>query len=175
MILPDVNVLIYAFRTDNDHHAVCRAWLEAVVSGDARFGIAPPVLSAFVRITTDRRIFTNPSPPEEPFRFCDTLLGQPHCQIIEPGQRHWDLFRRLCLETNTHGSRVTDAWFRRACDRMGLRVGDDGPRLCTVPGPEMGDARHEAASLKAMRPRAAPPRPRPRPDRGRTCASRTRR
>ena len=30
---------------------------------------------------------------------------------------------------------------RRACDRMGLRVGDDGPRLCTVPGPEMGDAR----------------------------------
>ena len=32
MILPDVNVLIYAFRTDNDHHAVCRAWLEAVVS-----------------------------------------------------------------------------------------------------------------------------------------------
>src|SRR6187200_1540485 len=53
MILPDVNVLIYAFRTDNDHHAACRAWLEAVVSGDARFGIAPPVLSAVVRITTD--------------------------------------------------------------------------------------------------------------------------
>jgi predicted nucleic acid-binding protein len=59
MILPDVNVLIYAFRTDNDHHAVCRAWLEAVVSGDARFGISPPVLSAVVRITTDRRIYTN--------------------------------------------------------------------------------------------------------------------
>jgi predicted nucleic acid-binding protein len=52
-----------------------------------------------------------PSPPEEAFRFCDTLLGQPHCQIVEPGERHWDLFRRLCLETNTHGSRVTDAWF----------------------------------------------------------------
>jgi len=111
MILPDVNVLIYAFRADNDHHAVCRAWLEAVVSGDARFGIAPPVLSAVVRITTDRRIYTNPSPREEAFRFCDTLLGQPHCQIVEPGERHWDLFRRLCLETNTQGSRVTDAWF----------------------------------------------------------------
>jgi predicted nucleic acid-binding protein len=84
MILPDVNVLIYAFRTDNDHHAVCRAWLEAVISGDARFGIAPPVLSAVVRITTDRRIFTNPSPAEEAFRFCDTLLGQPHCQTSSP-------------------------------------------------------------------------------------------
>ena len=101
MILPDVNVLIYAFRTDNDHHAVCRAWLEAVVSGDARFGISPPALSAVVRITTDRRIFTKPSPAEEAFRFCDTLLGQPHCQIVEPGERHWELFRRLCLETNT--------------------------------------------------------------------------
>ena len=28
VILPDVNVLIYAFRSDTPHHALCRQWLE---------------------------------------------------------------------------------------------------------------------------------------------------
>ena len=110
MILPDVNVLIYAFRADNDHHAVCRAWLEAVVSGDARFGIAPPVLSAVVRITTDRRIY-EPKPGGGGVPLLRHASRAASLSDVEPGERHWDLFRRLCLETNTQGSRVTDAWF----------------------------------------------------------------
>jgi hypothetical protein len=108
MILPDVNVLIYAFRRDLPQHR----WLATVVSGDARFGLSPVPLSAVVRITTNGRAFRTPSAIEEAFGwFCEDLLGQPHCQIVEPGQRHWDIFRRLCVETDTRGSRVTDAWF----------------------------------------------------------------
>ena len=111
MILPDVNVLIYAFRPDVPRHATCRRWLVDVVSGDARFGLSPMVLSAVVRITTNARVFRTPSPLDEAFGFCDDLLGQPHCQIVEPGERHWANFRRLCRETGTRGSRITDAWF----------------------------------------------------------------
>jgi predicted nucleic acid-binding protein len=48
---------------------------------------------------------------EEAFGFCEDLLEQPHCQIVEPGERHWGIFKRLCMETNTRGRRVTDAWF----------------------------------------------------------------
>ena len=111
MILPDVNVLIYAFRADMPQHPVCRPWLNAVVTGDARFGLSPVVLSAVVRITTDRRIYPEPSELEEAFAFCENLLGQPHCQVVEPGDRHWSIFSRLCLDTRTSGRRVTDAWF----------------------------------------------------------------
>jgi uncharacterized protein len=111
VILPDVNVLIHAFRSDVSQHAVCRRWLTDVVSGDTRFGLSPMVLSAVVRITTNSRVFRTPSPLDEAFGFCDDLLGQPHCQIVEPGERHWDNFRRLCLETDTRGTRITDAWF----------------------------------------------------------------
>jgi toxin-antitoxin system PIN domain toxin len=111
MILPDVNVLIYAFRQDMPHHAVCRSWLEDVVTGDARFGLSPLALSALVRITTHPRTFVAPSSVEEAFGFCADLLGQPHCERIEAGDRHWDIFHRLCVETGTHGPRVTDAWF----------------------------------------------------------------
>lgn len=111
MILPDVNVLIYAFRRDLPQHAVCRPWLVAVVSGDARFGLSPLVLAAVVRITTNPRAFRTPSTIQEALGFCEDLLGQRHCQIVEPGDRHWNIFRRLCIKTDTRGSLVTDAWF----------------------------------------------------------------
>ena len=111
MILPDVNVLIYAFRSDLPQHRVCRHWLASVVSSNARFGLSPMVLSALVRITTNARVFRIPSAIEEAFGFCEDLLGQPHRQTVEPGERHWDIFRRLCIETDTWGPRVTDAWF----------------------------------------------------------------
>lgn len=111
MILPDVNVLIYAFRKDMPQHAVCRPWLTAVILSDVRFGLSPQVLSAVARITTDRRIEKIPSALDEVFGFCDDLLGQPHCQVVEPGNRHWDTFSRLCRETDTRGPRITDAWF----------------------------------------------------------------
>ena len=111
MILPDVNVLIYAFRVDTPHHALCRSWLEGVVTGDARFGISPLALRAVVRITTNPRAFVTPSSLDEAFGFCDDLLGQPHCQVVEPGERHWDILKRLCAEAAITGPRVSDAWF----------------------------------------------------------------
>ena len=111
MMLLDVNILIYAFRADLPQHAVCRSWLMSVISGDARFGLSPAVLRAVVRITTNARAFKSPSAIEEAFGFCEDLLGQPHCQVVEPGERHWEIFRRLCIETDTRGPRVSDAWF----------------------------------------------------------------
>ena len=111
MVLPDVNVLIYAFREDVPYHDISRSWLDRVIGMDSRFGLSPLVLSAFIRITTNARVFAEPSGIDEALDFCEELREQPHCQIVEPGERHWDIFRRLCLETNTVGPRVTDAWF----------------------------------------------------------------
>jgi uncharacterized protein len=111
MMLPDVNVLIYAFRRDLPQHPVCHTWLGTLVSGEARFGLSPMVLSAVVRITTNGRVFRTPSAIAEAFGFCEDLLAQPHCEIVKPGERHWGIFKRLCIETDTRGSRVTDAWF----------------------------------------------------------------
>lgn len=111
MILPDVNVLIYALREDAQQHAVCRPWLVGIVEGEARFGLSPLVLSAMVRVTTNPRSHPQPTPTTLAFAFCENLLGQPHCQIVEPGERHWAIFKRLCMDADIRGPRVTDAWF----------------------------------------------------------------
>ncbi len=111
MILPDANVLIYAFRADTSHHAQCRRWLEGIVTSDARFALSSLVLGAVVRIASNPRVFKTPSALDEAFGFCEDLRGQPHCQNVEPGERHWDIFRKLCIDTETRGARVSDAWF----------------------------------------------------------------
>ncbi|RBP04577.1 hypothetical protein DFR50_13954 [Roseiarcus fermentans] len=111
MILPDVNVLVYAFRRDSPRHGVSKAWLEKAVGGDAQFGVSPLALSAVARITTNRRVFREPSAIEEAFAFCDSLTNLPNCEIVAPGPRHWAIFRRLCVESGARLPLVADAWY----------------------------------------------------------------
>lgn len=110
MILPDVNVLVNAFRGDAPDHARCRSWLEGVVHGDSRYGMSPQVLSGVVRIATHPKVFRQPSPLEDVLPFCEALLAQPHCVPIQPGEGHWAVFVRLCREADARGNLVPDAW-----------------------------------------------------------------
>lgn len=110
MILPDVNVLLYAFRSDSPDHARYRNWLQAVVNGEMAYGMSPQVLSFVVRVATHPRAFARPSRLEEALAFSVTLLEQPHCQMVQPGPRHWRIFCDLCRRAETAGNLVQDAW-----------------------------------------------------------------
>ena len=111
MILADVNVLIYAFRPDAPKHRDCKTWLEGVVEGESRYAVSPLALSALVRITTNKRVFPQPTPIGEAFAFCDRLLGASNAVIVEPGPRHWSIFKRLCTEGKAEGPFVSDVWY----------------------------------------------------------------
>jgi len=111
VILPDVNVLIYAFRQDSPDHKKYRRWLESVVRGEMAYGMSPQVLGAVVRIVTHPRIFVPPTPLEEALAFANLLVDQPHCQVIQPGPRHWGIFRGVCQRARASGNLVQDAWF----------------------------------------------------------------
>jgi toxin-antitoxin system PIN domain toxin len=111
VILPDVNILVHAFRADTTDHETCRRWLMGVVNGQARFGISPQVLSSVVRITTHPKVFIQPSGLPEVLRFCAILLELPHCVPVQPGARHWEIFTNLCLAADARGNLAADAWF----------------------------------------------------------------
>lgn len=66
MILPDVNVLLYAFRRDSPDHELYQDWLEGVVNGPEVYGVPPQVLCSLVRISTHARIYQQPSTLGEP-------------------------------------------------------------------------------------------------------------
>jgi uncharacterized protein len=111
LILCDVNVLIYAFRSDSDNHALFKSWLESAINGPSAYGIAPQVLASVVRICTHPRIFKIPSSLTDVFQFCSALLQQPNATVIVPGDRHWEIFETICQKSQSKGNIAQDAWF----------------------------------------------------------------
>lgn len=111
MILPDVNILLYAFRKDSVRHDEHRVWLDAVVNGPEPFGISPQTLASVIRISTLRKVFPDPSSIGEALEFCGTLTSQAHCVAVQPGPRHWSIFEDLCRRAKATGNLVQDAWF----------------------------------------------------------------
>ena len=111
MILPDVNVLLYAFREDAVDHARFRQWLDGVVNGDEAYGMSPQVLCSLARIATHPRVYASPSRIENALAFARVLLEQPHCTVVRPGERHFSIFEDLCRKAQANGNLVQDAWF----------------------------------------------------------------
>ncbi len=111
MLLPDVNVLVYAHRRDVPDHARYRDWLDGVINGPEAFGLSDQVLSGCLRVLTHPRVFVKPSTLGEALAFTGALRSAPNRVRIEPGERHWEIFQTLCREANARGNLIPDAWF----------------------------------------------------------------
>ena len=110
MILPDVNVLVYAFRDASPNHAAYRDWLRERVGSHEAFGLSELVLSGVVRVVTHSAIFSPPAPIEAALEFVEALRDQPNAVLLAPGARHWDIFRTLCTQAKAKGNLVPDAY-----------------------------------------------------------------
>lgn len=110
MRLVDVNVLVYAFRTDSPDHAAYAAWVDDLVNADEAYAVSDLVLSGFLRIVTHPRVFSPPTPVAAALEFAEAFRAQPPAVPVQPGPRHWDIFTRLCREANARGNLVSDAF-----------------------------------------------------------------
>lgn len=110
MLLADVNVFVYARRRESPRHDQHRDWLEEALSGDEPFGVSELVLSSFMRIVTNHRIFERPTPPSAALAFCAAVLDAPSTISVRPGARHWAIFDRLVREVDARANTVPDAY-----------------------------------------------------------------
>jgi uncharacterized protein len=111
VILPDVNVLVYAFNKDARDHARYRAWLRETMKAPEPYAVSELVLSAVVRIVTNPRILDRPAPTERALEFVESFAAAPNCVRLGPGPRHWGIFTDLCRKSGVRGGGVTDAYF----------------------------------------------------------------
>jgi toxin-antitoxin system PIN domain toxin len=109
MVILDVNILVAAHRQDHPAHDPMRAWLEQTVTLESGFGVPRAVWASVLRIATSRRVFPVPSPVGAVFDFIDAVVAQPYHIVVEPGQRHLAILRRLCAEHDATGDLVADA------------------------------------------------------------------
>lgn len=110
MLLPDVNVLVYAHVEDSTpDHTQYADWITRLATGPEPFALSVLVLSGFIRVVTNPRIFDPPSALEQSLAFVSELVERPTARIVGPGPDHLEIFERMCRASGARGKLVADA------------------------------------------------------------------
>jgi uncharacterized protein len=109
MIVPDINLLLYAYDSDSPFHAKASTWWEKCLSEIEPVGLAPVVVFGFLRLSTNARVFRNPMTPVEASKQVRSWLAQSVVQILEPRREHLEQVLQLLEGMGTAGNLVTDA------------------------------------------------------------------
>ncbi len=110
MIVPDANLLLYACDSDSPFHERARAWWQDCLSGKEAVGLCHPTLFAFVRVSTNPRVYANPMTLAESTGHLRSWLTRGVCQVLQAPADYLDRVIAL-LESagGTAGNLVTDA------------------------------------------------------------------
>ena len=109
MIIPDINLLVYAYDSSSRRHEAAREWWEASMNGTGSVGIPWIVILGFIRIATHSRILENPLEVDSACARVRTWLARPNAIIVHPGARHADILFKLIETAGTGGNLTTDA------------------------------------------------------------------
>jgi len=110
VILVDANVLLYAYHPRAEVHAKCRRWIEGAFSGDEPVAVAWVTLLAFVRISTNPRVFEQPLLASEAVAIVSSWLARPAVSVLDAGEACWEIFRELLVTAQVTGPLVMDAF-----------------------------------------------------------------
>lgn len=108
MIVPDVNLLVYAHNRAAAAHERARGWWEDLIEREQPIGLSWAVMLGFVRLTTHPAVLVTPLAPLDALARVRTWLDQPSMRIVEPGPRHFDLLTELFRATAVGGALTTD-------------------------------------------------------------------
>jgi toxin-antitoxin system PIN domain toxin len=109
MILTDANLLLYAYNRDAPEHEAARRWLEESLSATAPLALSWQTITAFIRISTNIKAFPKPLTIKEATRIVTEWLERPNAIILQPTERHWEIFGRQLDEGQAVGPLVMDA------------------------------------------------------------------
>jgi hypothetical protein len=109
MIIPDINLLVFAHNADAPLHRRARAWWERIVSGGEPVGLAWVVILGYVRIMTHKAVLERPLRPAAALADVRRWLERPSVEVLVPGPRHLDLLERLAGALGVAGNLTTDA------------------------------------------------------------------
>jgi toxin-antitoxin system PIN domain toxin len=109
VIVPDANLLIFAYNSSSAFHPKAREWLESTLSGVEVVGLPWQAVSAFLRVMSNPRLPVERFTPDQAARIVDLWLIDANVQIVVPGERYWPLFRRMVVEGQAAGPLVSDA------------------------------------------------------------------
>ena len=117
MIVPDANLLLYAYDAASPFHSKAAAWWSSCLSGSEPIGLCPAVTFAFVRIGTSRKAFAEPLTIGEASAHVESWLKQPMVQVLELDAAEVIKALELLRTAGTGGNLTTDAQLAAVCLR----------------------------------------------------------
>jgi len=127
LILIDANLLIYASDKGSSHHGDAKDWLDRQLLGVTRVGLPWASLLAFLRVTTNPRIYQRPARMADAWRQVTGWLGCDPVWVPEATERHAQILGQLIALPNIRGKLVPDA------DLAALAI-EHGLILCSTDG-----------------------------------------
>jgi uncharacterized protein len=132
VILLDVNVLVYAYLEDADHHDVYRRWLESARL-DEELLLPDTVLTGFLRIVTNRRLHPVPAPIAEALTFTTALTTDG--RFLDHSPTVWRAFADLVADDRQIvGNRVPDAYLAAVAISHNARLATRDRGFARFPG-----------------------------------------
>lgn len=125
MTIVDANLLLYAYNPDAEQHDRSRRWLEDLLSGGELVRFAWVSVWAFIRLSTNPRVFVRPLSTAEALAIVASWLAQPNAAIIDPGERHLELLGEMLDAGQATGPLVMDA-------ALAAITIEHGARLCST-------------------------------------------
>ena len=109
MIVPDVNLLVYAYNEGAQWHAAAKRWWEGLVNGSERIGVPWVVSTGFVRLMTHPRALTSPISSAGAIAHVSDWFRYAHVTPINPGADHLTHMQRNLDAAGVGANLVTDA------------------------------------------------------------------
>lgn len=126
MIIPDVNLLLYAVITAFPQHQLANRWFEAAINGSDRIGLTGPAVFGFLRLSTNPRVFESPLAVEPAVDYVRDWLERPTVEFLQPGPRHLEIAFDLLTGIGTAGNLTTDVQLAAyAIERDGVLCSND--------------------------------------------------
>ncbi|MGH3885983.1 MAG: TA system VapC family ribonuclease toxin [Pseudonocardiaceae bacterium] len=135
MILPDVNVLVYAFRREAEQHQRYAVWLARMVAGEAELALHDMVLAGVARLVTHPRIFADPAPMPLTLDFLARIRAARRARWLPVGDVAWSEFERLAqADRGLRGNLVPDALLAALARAHGCRIATADRGFARFPG-----------------------------------------
>ncbi len=109
MIVPDLNLLIYAHNDGAPYHHSAKRWWEQLLNGAERVGVPWVVSTGFVRLITHPKVLISPAEPAKAVDYVREWFQLPHVTPLNPGAEHLIHFRRCLNAAGVGANLVTDS------------------------------------------------------------------
>ena len=134
MILVDANILLYAEDSLSHLNQQARTWWDGQLSQSELVCLCWPVLTAFIRISTNPRVYEYPLSLDLALARIQSWLDQPCTRIIHPTDSHWDVFQRLLREGQAVANLVSDAHLAALAIEYGCELASTDSDFTRFPG-----------------------------------------